>query len=272
MSVRVMSAVFERYPNGGGEMLLALALADHAHDDGTRVFPKVETLAEKTRQSVRSVQYQLRGMEASGWLILVNSGKGGRNYTREYRICSDWLKGAEIAPIKKDATDDDKGCNLEHKGCNLAHKGCKTEHERVQTVAPAYNHHESSVTIKETSTRKKCSPSASPPKQKGNAALTVDDLVAKGVDEQVAIDWFAVRRDKGSKTLTATALNAVEREALIAGLSLCDAIKVSIEANWIGFRAAWYASRHRASKPPLSITHQPNPRDYTKGIDQNGRF
>ena len=36
MSVKVMTAVFERYPVGGGEMLLALALADHASDDGTR--------------------------------------------------------------------------------------------------------------------------------------------------------------------------------------------------------------------------------------------
>lgn len=34
MSIKVMTAVFDRYPNGGGEMLLALALADHASDDG----------------------------------------------------------------------------------------------------------------------------------------------------------------------------------------------------------------------------------------------
>jgi len=30
--------VFEHHPNGGGEMLLALALANHAHDDGTHIF------------------------------------------------------------------------------------------------------------------------------------------------------------------------------------------------------------------------------------------
>ena len=51
MSVKVMTAVFERYPVGGGEMLLALALADHASDDGTRVYPSVKALAEKTRQA-----------------------------------------------------------------------------------------------------------------------------------------------------------------------------------------------------------------------------
>ncbi|PIG09482.1 hypothetical protein CLU84_2393 [Comamonas sp. 26] len=80
MSIKVMTAVFERYPNGGGEMLLALALADHASDDGARVFPSIKALAEKTRQSERSVQYQLRRMQETSWLILVNAGNGGRAF------------------------------------------------------------------------------------------------------------------------------------------------------------------------------------------------
>lgn len=134
MSVKVMNAVFERYPNGGGEMLLALALADHASDDGSRVYPSIKALAEKTRQSERSVQYQLRRMQESGWLILVNSGNGGRSMHSEYRISLDWIKGAEIAPLEKGATDDAKGANDSTKGRNQ-------EQERVQPVAPANNRH-----------------------------------------------------------------------------------------------------------------------------------
>lgn len=117
--------VFDRYPNGGGEMLLALALADHAHDDGTHIFPSIARLAEKTRQSERSVQYQLRRMEQSGWLVLVNAGIGGRRSgfgeggrTRQYRINPEWMKGAEIAPFAK--------------GAKQGLKGCKTTQERVQ--------------------------------------------------------------------------------------------------------------------------------------------
>lgn len=56
MSARVTGMIFEHYPNGGGEMLLALALANHAHDDGTHIFPSIAHLAAKTRQSERSVQ------------------------------------------------------------------------------------------------------------------------------------------------------------------------------------------------------------------------
>ena len=134
MSVRIMTAVFDRYPNGGGEMLLALALADHASDDGTRVYPSIKALAEKTRQSERTIQYQLRRMEESGWLILVNAGNGGRSMTSEYRISPEWIKGAEIAPIQKGATDDIKGATDDTKGCNPRQK-------RVQPIAPANNHH-----------------------------------------------------------------------------------------------------------------------------------
>ncbi len=132
MSVEVMTAVFKRYPNGGGEMILALALADHAHEDGTHVFPKIKGLAEKTRQSERSVQYQLRRMEEAGWLIRVSHGNGGRSSATEYRISHAWLKGADFASLKKSATDDEKGASEDGKGCNPAQK-------RVQPVAPANN-------------------------------------------------------------------------------------------------------------------------------------
>lgn len=136
MSAKVTGMVFERYPQGGGEMLLALALADHAHDDGTSIFPSVARLAAKTRQSPRAVQYQLRSMEKSGWLILVSGAKGGRKpgsdsrgRTREYRIDPAWLNGAEIAPLppspmeheKGEAVapfDSGKGANHDVKGCN----------------------------------------------------------------------------------------------------------------------------------------------------------
>lgn len=145
MSVKVMTAVFERYPNGGGEMLLALALADHASDDGTRVFPSIKALSDKTRQSERTVQYQLRRMEEMGWLILVGAGNGGRSMSREYQISLDWIKGAEIAPFQKGATDDAKGAATRTKGCSLTQ-------ERVQPVAPANNHQ---ITIKEPSEKKR---------------------------------------------------------------------------------------------------------------------
>lgn len=134
--------VFDRYPAGGGEMLLALALADHAHDDGTHIFPSIASLAVKSRQSERSVQYQLRKMEQSGWLELVNAGggrmsgykSGGR--PREYRISPRWIKGEDLAASNDGDVfgSDSKGANSApfEKGATQSRKGCKTAQKRVQ--------------------------------------------------------------------------------------------------------------------------------------------
>lgn len=213
MSIKVMTAVFDRYPNGGGEMLLALALADHASDDGTRVYPSVKALAEKTRQSERTVQYQLRRMQEAGWLVLVSAGNGGRSMASEYRISPDWIKGAEIAPFKKGAIDDIKGATDDTKGCNPQQK-------RVQQIAPANNRHE---------------PSENHQRTVKSAAL---GLV--GVDDELLADWNKVRKDKKAGDATATAVKLLQAEARKAGLTDSEAITVCCGYGWQGFRAAWY--------------------------------
>jgi len=215
MSVRLISEVFARYPNGGGEMLLALALADHASDDGTRVYPSVKALAEKTRQSERTVQYQLRAMEAAGWLILVGTNNGGRSKTTEYRISPLWLKGADIAPFQKGAIHDIKGADSGTKGCN-------PRHERVQHAAPASNRQEPLEPLENRE-----APAAAAP----------------AIPSELLNDFLAVRKAKRAGPLTATALKAIQREADKAGIALADAITYCCEAGWQGFNAGWYAER-----------------------------
>lgn len=112
MSIRLMTMIFDRYPEGGSEMLLALAMADHASDDGTRIWPSVDELARKTRQSRRTVQRQIGKMVASGWLELVSAATGRRGSTNEYRVSAAWVGGADlpargvnVAPLNDDAED-----------------------------------------------------------------------------------------------------------------------------------------------------------------------
>ena len=68
--------------------------------------------------------------------------------------------------------------------------------------------------------------------------LSVDDLVAEGVDKGVAADWLAVRKAKNAP-LTETALEAVKREAAKAGMAIGDAVRVAAEKGWRGFEARW---------------------------------
>lgn len=194
MSIKMMTAVWDRFPNGGGEMLLALALADHAHDDGTNIYPGVKSLTVKTRQSERTVQYQLRAMVDAGWLVLVNEGHGGRGAHSEYRISPEWIKGADFASIKRVQSDVEKGAIHDKKGCNGLH--------------PLYNQQEPSVNRQAAKRASRLAADWQLPKAYGEWAkqefpLWSDDHIrkvalmfknhwtAKAGKDAAKLDWFA---------------------------------------------------------------------------------
>lgn len=80
MSIQIMTLVWKKSRNKRTAMLLLLAIADHAHDDGKGAYPSVETLARKTRQTERNVQLLLNTLESSHELtILEGAGPHGCN-------------------------------------------------------------------------------------------------------------------------------------------------------------------------------------------------
>ena len=90
MSIRVMNEVWESRKFEGNQLLLLLALADFASDDGGNVFPSVEKMAEKTRASRRAVQRNLRKLEDEGVLIEVRPAS--QRFPAEYRIVLEALR------------------------------------------------------------------------------------------------------------------------------------------------------------------------------------
>lgn len=74
MSIKVMTEVWDEAPFKGGDLLVLLALADFANDDG-RCYPAVETIARKTRLTTRAVQLAMREMAAEGWLHIEDRGR-----------------------------------------------------------------------------------------------------------------------------------------------------------------------------------------------------
>jgi hypothetical protein len=73
-----------------------LALADHAHDDGTSARPGVPYLVWKTDLARSTVISALRGLEERGIIVPVVEG-GGRGNVTEYHI--DLLKGPKKEPF-----------------------------------------------------------------------------------------------------------------------------------------------------------------------------
>lgn len=80
-----MTLIWDKYPDRDS-LILALALADFARDDGTGIWPSVALMASKTMYDERTVQRWLAAMRESGWLVPVGTTKGGKGKTTMYRI------------------------------------------------------------------------------------------------------------------------------------------------------------------------------------------
>lgn len=112
-----MTWVWDNSPAEGTELLLLLALADHASDDGADAWPSVATLARKCRVHPRTVQRLLRKLDAAGLIsVEPNAGRVPGRTQREqpnlYRVVMDTPRqiattppATEAAPPWQMATD-----------------------------------------------------------------------------------------------------------------------------------------------------------------------
>jgi len=87
-----MSAVWEQAPVDGGSLLVLLAMADFANDNGI-CWPSVASLARKARLSERQVQRTLRDL-ADAKLIIVDKGTGPHG-VNTYKILA---RGDKMSP------------------------------------------------------------------------------------------------------------------------------------------------------------------------------
>ena len=84
MSIELMSAVWKHSPYEGARLLLHLAMADHANDEG-RFYAGQNSLARKSRCSVEYVRQSVLQMVEDGMLIIERKGSSKGRAT-EYRL------------------------------------------------------------------------------------------------------------------------------------------------------------------------------------------
>jgi Helix-turn-helix domain len=94
MSISVMDRVWRHSKAARGDLLIMLAIADFANDQG-EAWPSVGTLAEKSRLCERETRYALRRLEGSGELK-TRRNKGPRG-CHLYQITIAENTGAELA-------------------------------------------------------------------------------------------------------------------------------------------------------------------------------
>ena len=89
------------------EKLIALAYADHAHHDGTSIFPAVKSVSRKTGYSPRSVQRITRKLEERG--LLIDDGEGPKG-TRKWRMpIPENMGGVNLSPLPSTVEGGDTG-------------------------------------------------------------------------------------------------------------------------------------------------------------------
>ena len=128
MSIKIMNEVWQNAPVKDGALIVLLALADWADDDG-ECFPLIGQIATKSRMSERNVKRVLSALEEGG--LIARSGTiGGRGKRPSYIVKTDF--GEPELPFLK-------GDNLSEKGDNLSKmdsiKGDKCDTKRV-TICP----------------------------------------------------------------------------------------------------------------------------------------
>lgn len=84
MSIRAMQAVWEHSQQTGGALVVMLAIADYAQDDGDGAYPSVGKLARKARMTDRNVNLLLVDLVAAGEITICR-GAGPRG-VNIYRI------------------------------------------------------------------------------------------------------------------------------------------------------------------------------------------
>lgn len=113
MSIRWMSRVWSESPYDGTRLLIHLALADIAHDDG-RFFASQKNLSGKSRCSIEYVRKVINEMIDAGWLQIVTKGSS-RGKATVYQLIWDPKKlpntVVESEPLESDELPNSHGDN-----------------------------------------------------------------------------------------------------------------------------------------------------------------
>jgi DNA-binding transcriptional ArsR family regulator len=208
-----------------GRKMVLLALCDNANDQG-ECYPSVPMLAEKCSMGERTVQQHIADLEADG--IVKREMRAGRStmyHIDPRRICT--TTPAESAPREISTPQ-----NLHPTPAESAPPPPQISHPTPADFAP--------ITIKEPSVES--SVNHQKRAKKPRAVLGVADLMALGVEQQVAEDWLAIRKEKRAP-LTRTAMDEISTEIEKAGLALPAALKLCCGRGWASFRFAWLAPR-----------------------------
>jgi hypothetical protein len=221
MSVRTMAKVWELSTNRGNDLLMLLAIADFADDDGN-AYPAVQTLADKCRMKSRNANVILAALRASGELeVRQNEGPHGTN---RYRIVLPAFPLQNLTGVQKHAA-------LQKRALTPAKTCPKPLH--VLTDEPSVNHQEPSTHARDAKKpHRSRSPSASDSAEEGFATFW-EQYPKKVAKPQALKAW---KKIKPAGQILADLMAGLERQKVSADWQKDGGQFIPHPATWLNGR------------------------------------
>lgn len=250
MSIKLMAKAWEM-PLSQSEKLVLLALCDHANDDGV-CYPSQEYLAQKCSMSRRSLIDQINKLKSYGILVAERRQKNGGRLANVYTIVLDNFTQCANPAHAKSACENSACADSAHTNVQITADLCAKFAHSIKEE-PSSNHQLEPSIYTHPPADEKTQPTGE--KKPRIWVESLELLTGKGVEEQIAMDFIAVRKSHKAP-LTMTALGRIEREAGKAGLTLEQAVCLCAEKGWRGFEAKWLLEERNQPQP-----HKPSVKD-----------
>lgn len=229
--------------------LVLLALADRAGEDN-ECWPSVSRLEKDTGLDRKTIMSAIQSMENDGILTVFRIQGAGNKY--------------KLMGVDNRETNTKNGTSLN--GRTSAKKGTASSTKIGTSTGIGTSTRNGTTPVPKTgqgSTKNGTTTSTKNGIQnlkeepinnlKGNLK-DIAILAEFGIGQDLAKD-FITHRKKHKAAISKTVLNGFQRESDIAGISINDAIRISIERGWRGFKAEWIKN----SQQPLAQNYRSNP-------------
>lgn len=228
MSIEALNWAFNVQVQNAGAKLVLLTLANYSNEI-FEAYPSQKALAKKTCLSERAIRDNLVRLEEMKLISRVPRTRSNGSYTTDlFKLnvgCDAVVESAETEPETQrqnlPAAESADG------------KNCQTQRQILPNPAADSAAPEPSLT---TTITKSNTPAS---------AQAREALIERGVPTEIADRWLLIRAAKKSEKnyveLNHSAIEIVQSEARLAGITLAQAVECCSENMWIWFRASWYA-------------------------------
>lgn len=208
----------------------------------------VSQFMEVTGLSNRSVITACESLVEMGLL----ERSGGERKLNIYSV-----KAFEMSQTGEKSSSDETGEKTSPTGENFSQTGEKSSSDLVKKVHTQNNNKNTIQNNNKKNTKK-------------SESTLLDEF---GITGQLADD-FMIHRKACKAPITETALKGFQREADKAGIPLAEAITISIERNWRGFKSEWdWRGNGVAERQPQKMTFaEKNAQPWNRPEDWEGVF